>query len=159
MSGSLYAKPLKTDELDKAFALIQLAFDGVTLERWHRHVEQSADPTNEDAGWIAIEDNNSYIHGLLAYRVESDLMCGRAFVAYDIILAGVALNQASACAVDGLSQMAWRMGCDAIHVVLPGFDEDSLDRGLVSMKASLLQMGFTDHGNRLCFHRTGHCRR
>jgi len=159
MTDSLHASPLKADQFDKAFALIQFAFREVSLERWRHHVQAFDDRDGENAGWIAVEDEKGYIHGLMAYRVEPDLRCGRLLTGRDIILAGVAMGQAAACAIEGLSQMAWRTRCDAIHVMLPGYQDDELDRGLMTMKDCLLQSGFVDRGSHLCRRLVGSCGR
>jgi len=159
MTDLLHASPLKADQFDKAFALIQFAFREVSLERWRRHVQEFDGGDDGNAGWIAVEDDKGYIHGLLAYRVEPDLFCGRLLVGRDIVLGGVAMSQAASCAIEGLSQMAWRTRCDAIHVMLPGYQDDELDRGLMSMKACLLDAGFADRGGHLCRSLTGRCGR
>jgi hypothetical protein len=159
MTDILHASPLKPEQFDKAFALIQLAFQEVSLDRWRRHAQEVDDRDGESAGWIAVEDDKGYIHGLMAYRVEPDLVCGRILTLRDIILAGVALSHTATCAMDGLSQMAWRNRCDAIHVILPGYEDDELDRGLMRMKTCLMQSGFVDRGSHLCRCFSGRCQR
>jgi hypothetical protein len=159
MTELLHASPLKPDQFDKAFALIQFAFREVSLERWRRHVQECDGQDDGNAGWIAVEDEKGYIHGLVAYRVEPDLFCGRIMVGRDIILGGVAISQAASCAIEGLSQMAWRTRCDAIHVMLPGYQDDELDRGLMGMKTCLLHAGFADRGGHLCRSLSGRCGR
>ena len=159
MTDSLHASPLKADQFDKAFALVQFAFKDVSLERWRRHVEESNGRDDKAGGWIAVEDERGYIHGLLAYRVDPDLVCGRILTGRDIVLAGVALSQAASCAIEGLLQLAWRTRCDAIHVALPGYQDDDLDRGLMSMKENLLQSDFVDRGSYLCRRLTEPCHR
>jgi hypothetical protein len=159
MSKILHARRLKPAQFDKAFALIQFAFRQVSLDRWRRHVEAFDGRQDDDAGWLAVEDDKGYIHGLLAYRIESDLICGRILTGRDIILGGVALGQTISCAIAGLSQMARRTRCDAIHIALPGYEDDDLDCGVTGMKACLLRAGYVDRGSHLCRCLCGRCKR
>ncbi len=159
MTDNLHARPLEPDQLDKAFALIQIAFQDVSLERWRRHVHESVDMDNDNAGWIAIEDDKGYIHGLVAYHVQPDLMCGRTLIGHDIIVAGVALGQITACAVEGLSQMARRAGCGAVHINQIGSGGEAFDRDHEGLRDILLQCGFVDRGTHLCLRRVGCCPR
>jgi len=159
MSDILHASPLKPDQFDRAFALIQYAFRDISLDRWRQHIETFDGRPDEEGGWIAVEDDKGYIHGLLAYRVEPDLICGRILIGRDVILGGLALGQTASCAIEGLSQMAWRARCNAIHVLMPGRGVDDLDRGLASMKACLLEAGYVDRGVHLCRCLNGSCGR
>lgn len=159
VTDNLQARPLKPDQLDKAFALIQIAFEDVSLERWRRHVHESVDMDNDHAGWIAVEDDKDYIHGLVAYHVKPDLMCGRTLIGHDIIIVGVALGQVTICAVEGLSRVARHAGCDAVHINRIGSGGDAFDRGHEGMLESLLQYGFVDRGTHFCLCRIGACPR
>ncbi len=159
MTEVLHAGPLLSDQFDKAFALIQLAFPDVSLDRWRRHIETYQGGGEEGPGWIAVADEKGYLHGLLAYRVEPDLMCGRSLVGRDVVLAGMAVGRAASCAIEGLSQMAWRNRCDSVHVLLPTYRDDELDRGLTSMKDCLRQSGYIDRGSYYCCRLKGRCHR
>ncbi len=159
VTDNLHARPLKSDQLDKAFALIQIAFEDVSLERWRRHVHESVDTDTDNAGWIAVEDDKAYIHGLVAYHVQPDLMCGRTLIGDDIIIVGVAVSQVTSCAVEGLSQVARHAGCDAVHINRIGSGGEAFDRGHAGLLESLLQYGFVDRGTHLCLRRFGACPR
>jgi len=159
MTETLHASPLRPDQFDRAFALIQLAFPGVSLERWQRHVETSRGHSDEGPGWIAAFDDKGYIHGLLAYRLEPDTPCGQSLVGHDIILACIAVGRTASCLIEGLAQMAWRNRCDAVHVLLPRIEDGGLDSGLASVRDRLLESGFIDRGSHYCYRLRGECKR
>jgi hypothetical protein len=155
MTATLHASPLRPDQFDKAFALIQLAFPGISLERWQRQVETSHDHSNEGPGWIAAFDDKGYIHGLLAYRIEPDVLCRRNLVGHDIILASIVVDRTASCLIAGISQMAWRNRYDAVHVLLPWIGEGDLDSSLASVRDRLLEFGFIDRGIHYCYRLRG----
>ena len=64
MTETLHASPLRPDQFDKAFALIQLAFPDVSHERWRRNIDMSQGRNDEGPGWIAATDKQAVLRAL-----------------------------------------------------------------------------------------------
>lgn len=131
-------KSLTADRLNQAFPLIQAIAPSITLEEWRAFAEpllQGPNGTPQALGGVLIaEDERGYISGLVAYRVQQDLMHGSVlvaehFIAFDFFERD-RIADALARALEGL---AAGHRCAAIHTVLPEGVERARRQWLVEM--------------------------
>lgn len=124
MPGPFTAKELSTDQVAQAFPLIQSAVPELTLEKWNVFVDLVAGlargAERRHAGIMTIQNSRGYIHGLFSYMVEASLHHGRVlsidnFVAFDF----VEREQAIETMFGAMDDIAYGLGCQAIHVRLP----------------------------------------
>lgn len=124
MSGPFTAKELTAEQVAQAFPLIQSAVPHLTLERWNGFVDLVAKLASgaerRQAGIMTIQNNRGYIHGLFSYTVEASLHHGRVlsidnFVAFDM----VDRDKAIEAMFEAMDDIAYGLGCQAIHVRLP----------------------------------------
>ncbi len=131
-------KSLTADRLNQAFPLIQAIAPNITLEAWKEFalplVPRSGDDRRWQGGILIVEDGRGYISGLVAYRVQRDLLHGPVlvaehFVAFDFFERD-RIAEALARALEGL---AAGHRCAAIHTVLPEGAERGRRQWLIDM--------------------------
>lgn len=122
MVRSFAAAPLRSNEIEIAYALIRAWHPRVTLAAWrgfaqaligdHSHAPQH--------GITAIRNEAGYLCGLFVYRVEADLHHGRALVvdpvaALDVIDVKTVVKAMMEAAESG----AHRLGCEIARFRIP----------------------------------------
>ncbi|WP_119167490.1 hypothetical protein [Algihabitans albus] len=131
-------KSLTVDRVDQAFPLIQAIAPGITLEEWQAFAQSllggATDSMPAPGGILIAEDERGYIAGLVAYRVQRDLLHGPVlvaehFIAFDFFERD-RIADALARALEGL---AAGHRCAAIHTVLPDGIERARRQWLVEM--------------------------
>lgn len=131
-------KSLTADQLDQAFPLIQAIAPSITLEEWRAFaeplLEKPSGAPQAQGGVLIAEDERGYISGLVAYRVQQDLMHGSVlvaehFIAFDFFERD-RIADALARALEGL---AAGHRCAAIHTMLPEGVERARRQWLVEM--------------------------
>ena len=135
MSGLFTAKELNAEQVAQAFPLIQSVVPHLTLEQWNGFVglvgSLASEAQRRQAGIMTIQNSRGYIHGLFSYTVEANLHHGRVlsidnFVAFDL----VDRDRAIEAMFDAMDDIAYGLGCHAIHVRLPEeFTSPPRDRG------------------------------
>jgi hypothetical protein len=121
-------RSLTPQRVDQAFPLIQAIAPRIGLEEWRAFAQAllatgagEAEPAAIPAGGILVaEDGRGYLAGLVAYRVQHDLVQGpilvaEHFVAFDFFERD-RIAEALARALEGL---ATGHRCAAVHTVLP----------------------------------------
>jgi hypothetical protein len=124
MSGPFAAKELTGGQVAQAFPLIQSVAPHLTLEQWNCFVDLvtnlAGGVQHPQAGIMTIQNNRGYIQGLFSYTVEANLNHGRVlsidnFVAFDL----VDRDKAIEAMFGAMDDIAYGLGCHAIHVHLP----------------------------------------
>ncbi len=134
---------LTTDRVNQAFPLIQAIAPNVSLEEWQAFAQpllsRGTDTTTAPGGILPggiliAEDERGYIAGLVAYRLQRDLLHGPVlvaehFIAFDFFERD-RIADALARALEGL---AAGHRCAAIHTVLPDGIERARRQWLIDM--------------------------
>ena len=131
-------KSLTTDRINQAFPLIQAIAPSIGLEEWQAFAQAllvgETDTRPAPGGILIAEDERGYIAGLVAYRLQRDLLQGPVlvaehFIAFDFFERD-RIAEALARALEGL---AAGHRCAAIHTVLPEGVERARRQWLVDM--------------------------
>ncbi len=131
-------KSLKPDRIDQAFPLIQAIAPAVGLEEWRAFAAALLPRPGEAGpprgGILIAEDERGYMAGLVAYRIQHELVSGPVlvaehFIAFDFFERD-RIADALARALEGL---AAGHRCAAIQTVLPEGAERSRRQWLVDM--------------------------
>lgn len=103
----------------QAFPLVNSLNADLTLEAWLDYVEAMNSGGDAETGIMAAVDDQGYLHGLFAYRVEPDLTDGRVLDIENFVAADVAgRDDAGRDLVEVINKLAEDKQCGAISVSL-----------------------------------------
>lgn len=120
MVRSFAAAPLRSSEIEIAYALIRAWHPRVTLESWRGFAEALTGNHAPHQGIIAIRNEAGYLCGLFVYRAEPDLHHGRALVVDPVAALDVIdVKSVVQAMVETAESMAARLGCEVARFRIP----------------------------------------
>ena len=111
---------LGDEEISLALPLIQVTWPVVDLPLWRKFVKESRfDECSAQSGILVLRDTDHYLTGLLAYRVEHDLLHGAVLSVplLTVVDLGNALPVVRAM-VDAAELRATILGCDHLRITI-----------------------------------------
>lgn len=116
----LRTRPLPSEKIAQAYALVQAVRPDLTLEAWHAYAAPRASGGNGRGGIVILENEQDCIIGLFSHRVDEDLCHGPTlavdtFIALDLV-DPEDVTRALAAAME---RQARASGCKAVHVSVP----------------------------------------
>jgi hypothetical protein len=120
MPRQLIAKCLDRESADQAFALARNAAFGLSLEDWHRFLDERAAGASGEGGVLAIQNRLGIIQGLCSYRFDPVLGRGKVCTAEIIVALDLVDTAPVATALlQALEDLARRKGAEALRLTLP----------------------------------------
>ncbi|MEE8559655.1 MAG: hypothetical protein V3S88_02975 [Alphaproteobacteria bacterium] len=113
-------QPLTRDRIAQAFPLVQAALPGVSMEDWRAFADAFVSAYPQSAsGILTVVSEQGYIAGLCTYRIERDLVHGRALTADHFMALDLFERNAVARALaDRIEALARERHCAAVHTNL-----------------------------------------
>jgi len=130
------ARTLSAGKVSQAYALIQAAAPGVSLERWRAFCESLGKVGAHDqgaavvsAGVIAIEDSEGYVRGLFSYHCAPDLMHGCTLTVADVVILDLFDSETVATVLfEAIDVLARSLGCTGIHAQVAADAQGLMER-------------------------------
>ncbi len=122
MVRSFAAAPLRSNELEIAYALIRAWHPRVTLDAWRGFAQAliSGHPLAPQHGITAIRNEAGYLCGLFVYRAEADLHHGRALVVDPVAALDVIdVKSVVQAMVETAESIAHQLGCEIARFRIP----------------------------------------
>ncbi len=117
--------PLRPDQIEQAFAGLELTGLFMSLTAWRRYAMQRIEAGAAEAGVLSIQCRRAYLHGLLGYEV---VMLGiESHMTVDLFRTIDYLSDRAAGSLMAAAEaIAVERGCVAIHLDLPDFSNASI---------------------------------
>ena len=120
MGRSFAAAPLKSSDIEIAYALIRAWHSRVSLDSWRGFAQALIGNRAAHQGIIAIRNEAGYLCGLFVYRAEPDLHHGRALVVDPVAALDVIdVKPVVQAMVETAEAMAGRFGCEVARFRIP----------------------------------------
>ena len=117
--------PLRGDQIDQAFAALELTGPPMTLATWRRYAVDHIEAGAAGAGVLALQCGRAYLHGLLGYEIVT--LGTERHMTVDLFSMVGYLNDSDAGALMAAAEsIAIDQGCVAIHLDLPDFSDASI---------------------------------
>lgn len=111
-------------DVDKAWPLARLAFEGLTLRAWRTRARRWITRPNGPSGVLVARDGGGCIVGLAPFHVQHPLGGRRTLWVEAVVAFGLLGNQDAASAlVRELTQVGAALGCDRLEVAASPDDE------------------------------------
>ncbi|MGF1609973.1 MAG: GNAT family N-acetyltransferase [Kiloniellales bacterium] len=131
---ALRTSRLTKDRMAQAYPVIQMAVPELTFEAWRRFAGPLIAEDESRAGIVTVDNEQGYIVGLAAYRLEQDLRGGCTLLIDHFVAVDLVQREAVAEAlVTELESLAERCHCSALHTRVPGSGSHSLANWLVAL--------------------------
>ena len=120
MARQFIVKSLRTESVDKAFAVVRSADFSLTLDQWRDYALGLIKNDTTTSGILTLENRAGIIQGLCCYHTESSP--GRATicsVGYMVVLDLIDEASVTAVLLTVLEDMARRQGIAALRIDLP----------------------------------------
>lgn len=118
---ALTTSRLTKNRIGQAYPIIQMVMPDLTFEAWRRFAESLIAEDACQAGIVTVDNEQGYIVGIAAYRLEQDLR-GSCTLLIDHVAAVdlVRREEVAQALVTELEHLALRNGCSAVDTRLPG---------------------------------------
>ncbi len=133
--------PLRQDQIDQAFAGLDLARLPLSPVAWRRYAMDHIDARPSKAGVLSLQCARAYLHGLLGYEIV--VLGSERHMAVDLFRTVNYLSQETAGSLIAAAEsIAAEQRCVAIHLDLPDFKDATIIALKPRSLAALCQSGY-----------------
>ena len=105
----------------QAYPIIQIVVPELTFQAWCRFARSLISEDERRGGIVTVDNEQNYIVGLAAYRLEQDLRGGCSLLVDHFVAVDLIQREAVAqTLIAELESLARRNHCSAVHTRLPG---------------------------------------
>ena len=120
MSGDLYrVLDLSPEQFHQAYPLIQVSGIGFSLDRWLDHANVLHNRGDPEGGVLSVQSDNSYIHALATYELQSLGALGGVIQVYHLCVLDLLGRSAGPLLMEGIEERAQRRSCSEVQVRVP----------------------------------------
>lgn len=121
----LRIRPLDRDQIDQAFASLELRGVPLSLEAWQRYARDRIGAGPSKAGVLSVQCDRAYVHGLLGYVIMPfGSACHMTVDLFQTV--GSLSDRAAGSLLEAAEAIAFEQRCAAIHFDLPDFADASI---------------------------------
>ena len=132
---------LRQDQIDQAFAGLDLAGLPISLEAWRDYAKDRIDAGPSKAGVLSLQCARAYIHGLLGYEMLP--VGSKRHMTVDLFRTVTYLSQETGGSLIAAAEaIAEDQRCVAIHLDLPDFEDATIIALKPRSLATLCQCGY-----------------
>ncbi|MEM8948671.1 MAG: hypothetical protein AAGA21_16455 [Pseudomonadota bacterium] len=140
-SLQLKIRRLQQDQIDQAFAGLDLAGLPVSLQAWRDYAKDRIDVGRSQAGVLSLQCARGYLHGLLGYEIL--LIGSERHMTVDLFRTVNYLSQeTSGSLFEAAETIAKHQQCVAIHLALSDFKDATIIALKPRSLATLCQRGY-----------------
>lgn len=133
--------PLRQDQIDQAFAGLELTGLPLSLTAWRRYALDRIDAGPANAGVLSLQCGRAYLHGLLGYEIVT--LGSEHYMTVDLFrTADYVSDRVAGSLMATAESIAAEQRCVAIHLDLPDFHDASIIALKPRSLAILCQTGY-----------------
>ncbi|MEZ5934932.1 MAG: hypothetical protein R3F54_23965 [Alphaproteobacteria bacterium] len=140
--------PLRQDQIDQAYASLELTGVPMSLAAWRRYAMDRIAAGGGRAGVLSLQCNRDYLHGFLGYEIVA--VGSERHMTVDLFrTVDYVSDNTAGSLMAGAEAIAAKQGCVAIHLALPDFSDASIIALKPRSLAILCQAGYAVDAIRL----------